>query len=77
MALSSLAPKSLYTVNLEPLILAAVSGSSIPKFAPKSQCAFGSKSKWVGSPNFLISTLSSSVIPAGTEGWGILGIVSI
>ena len=76
-ALSSFAPKSLYTVNLEPLIFAAVSGSRIPKSAPRSQCAFGSKSNLVGSPNFLISTLSSSVIPWGTVGLGILGSVSI
>ena len=38
-ALSSLAPNPLYKVNLEPVILPAVSKSNIPRPVPISQCA--------------------------------------
>ena len=74
-ALSSLAPNPLYKVNLEPVILPAVSKSNIPRPVPISQCAFPSKSNFGVSPHCLISTLSSSVVPCGTSGWGTLGIL--
>ena len=74
--LSNLAPLSLYKVNLEPVILAALSKSNIPKSVPISQWALKSKSNFLGSPHFLSSILSASVSPWGTFSFGTLGILS-
>ncbi len=74
-ALSNLAPNPLYKVNLEPVILLPVSKSNIPNPVPISQCALCSKLNSVGSPQVLIWTLSSSVVPCGTSGWGTFGIL--
>ena len=53
--LSNLAPLSLYKVNLEPVILAALSKSNISKSVPISQCGLKSKSNFLGSPHVLSS----------------------
>ncbi len=73
---SSLAPKPLYTVNLAPLIFAAVCGSRILREAPRSQCGLSSKSATLGSPTLRTSTLSLSSLPIGTLLSGTLGIES-
>lgn len=49
---SNLAPKPLYTVNLAPAILAALSKSKISRSEPTSQWALCSKSKVLGVPLF-------------------------
>ena len=72
--LSSLAPSPLYTVNLAPDNLAALSKSRMFRSVPISQWALCSKSKVRGSPHFLISTLSESSLPTGDSGFGVLGI---
>ena len=74
-ALSSFAPLPLKTENLEPEIFTALSKSNMSKSTPKSQCALTSKSNFLGSKNFLISTLSSSLFPIGISLFGVFGIL--
>src|ERR1035441_8411809 len=46
----------------------------MPSSGPRSQWALGSKSKLGGEPTRRTSTLSSAVLPAGTDSCGALGI---
>ena len=55
-------------------ILAARSMSSSPSSAPTSSWGFGAKANARGVPQRRTSTLSASLVPAGTEGCGRLGI---
>ena len=55
------------------MTLAPRSQSRIFKSSPRSQWAFGSKSKARGVPQRRTSTLSFSSAPIGTESWGVFG----
>lgn len=75
--LSSLAAAPRQTVNLAPDIFAARGQSNRLSASPSSQCGLGEKSKLVGSPHFLTSTLSASLLPNGVVLWGMFGMESI
>ena len=72
-ARSRRAPRPHWTAKRAPEIFAARSKSRIPSSGPRSQWAFGSKSKAGGSPTFRTSTLADSSGPTGTSGSGMLG----
>src|SRR3989337_2138215 len=72
-ALSKSAPAPLYRVNRAPANLPPLSKSRIPSLSPISLCSLGVNIKFGRLPAFLISTLSSVVLPEGTDGCGILG----
>src|SRR3989338_3252569 len=74
--LSKSAPRPLYKVNLAPASLPPLSKSRIPSLSPISPCSLGVNVKLGRLPAFLASTLSSVVLPEGTDGCGILGRLS-
>ncbi len=76
-ARASRAPAPISTENLVPDIFVARSKSRIPSAGPRSQCAFGSKSKVRGSPCRRTSTFSPALAPRGTLAWGMFGSVII
>ena len=67
-ARASRAPAPISTENLVPDIFVARSKSRIPSAGPRSQCAFGSKSKVRGSPCRRTSTLSAALAPTRHAG---------
>ena len=64
------------TVKRAPVIFAARSKSRMPSAGPRSQCAFGAKSKRVGSPQVFRTTFAVSSAPSGTESSGMFGSVA-
>ena len=72
-ARSNRAPAPKYNGNRAPVILAARSKSRIPSIWPKSQCALGSNPNSGGSPTVVITGLSVSSFPFGTDACGRFG----
>ncbi len=62
------------TAKRAPESLAARSKSRMPRASPTSQWDLGSKANRGTSPHFFTSTLSASLLPAGSESWQRLGI---
>jgi hypothetical protein len=72
-ARSSLAPGPLSTVKRAPEIFVPRSKSMMPSAGPRSQCAWGSKSKRRGSPTVRTTGLSALLVPTGTDSCGRFG----
>lgn len=63
MTLSDLTPGPLCGMGLRPIVLPTISGSGVPEPMPVSRYTLPSGSGFKISPRYLVSALSSSMIP--------------